>query len=250
MSVLRLIASNSYLTVNKHIIKEVGLEGAVMLAELASINNYMEEHDMMDESGMFFATAEHMEESTGLTAYQQSKAIKQLEEKGVIITCRKGLPAKKFFSINEAGISALFQNKFSKNLKTRVKETSKQEPQFFENINNNRKNNNRGIRIDEKVELSKLSDPVKEKVTEFLAYRVEIKKPFKSDKGLQSFINQVEKQEAIHGASAVIECIDTSMQNGWQGVFWDRIKQPKSKLEKDFDMIDRWAANYGQQNQT
>ena len=86
---------------------------------------------------------------------------------------------------------------------------------------------------------SALSDPVKEKVMDFLAYREEIKKPYKSERSIKSFVNQVEKQEQLHGSIAVIECIDKSMGNGWQGVFWDKIQTSSNKL----DMIDKWAAD-------
>lgn len=101
--------------------------------------------------------------------------------------------------------------------------------------------NKRGGAGGETVKESNLSDPVKEKVLDFLAYREEIKKPYKSERSIQSFVKQVEKQEQIHGSIAVIECIDKSIQSGWQGVFWDKIEnsRPTSKL----DMIDQWAAN-------
>ena len=101
--------------------------------------------------------------------------------------------------------------------------------------------NKRGVQGGEIVNGSNLSEPLKEKVTDFLEYRKEIKKPYKSERSIQSFVKQVEKQEQIHGSIAVIECIDKSIQNGWQGVFWDKIEnsRPTSKI----DMIDQWAAN-------
>ncbi len=76
---------------------------------------------------------------------------------------------------------------------------------------------------------SPLSEPVKDKLLDFLEYRKEIKKPFKSERGVKALINQVVKQEQEHGSSAVIGCIDTTMQNGWQGLFWDRIDPGRSK---------------------
>ena len=74
---------------------------------------------------------------------------------------------------------------------------------------------------------SSLSEPVREKVLDFLAYRKEIKKPYKSERSIKSLVKQIEKQEQALGSIAVIRVIDTSMQNGWQGLFWD--KTPKQQ---------------------
>ena len=72
---------------------------------------------------------------------------------------------------------------------------------------------------------------------EFLEYRKEIKKPYKSTKSIRSLISQIEKQEQAIGSIAVIHVIDTSMQNGWQGLFWD--KAPKKQ-----EMSTAEAARY------
>ena len=235
---LQLIASNSFLTVNVLIAKEVGLNAAAMLAELASTQMYWEQHDGLDPDGMFFETAEQIEEHTTLTTYQQASAVKVLEEKGLLKTRRKGIPAKKFYCVDAVAIMALFKNKFSRNLKTGFQETSKQESQFFEVSNKNRDIKNRKVRIDinNTVSSSSLSEPVKEKVADFFAYREEIRKPYKSERSVRTLIAQIEKQEQMHGATAVIRCIDETMQNGWLGIFWDKI--PKAQGNSPTDMAE------------
>lgn len=97
--------------------------------------------------------------------------------------------------------------------------------------------NKRGDARGEIIKNSSLSEPVKEKVIDFLAYRDEIKKPFKSERGIKSLITQIEKQEQALGSTAVISVIDTTMQNGWQGLFWD--KAPKKQ-----EMSTAEAARY------
>ena len=77
------------------------------------------------------------------------------------------------------------------------------------------------------ISQARLSEPVKRKLVEFIEYRQEIKKPYKTERGVKSLVQEVEKQEQIHGSSAVIECIDTSMRNEWQGIFWEKI--PKKR---------------------
>ena len=96
--------------------------------------------------------------------------------------------------------------------------------------------NKRGDARGEIIKNSSLSEPVKDKVIDFLAYRDEIKKPFKSERGIKSLITQIEKQEQAIGSMAVISVIDTSMQNGWQGLFWD--KAPKKQNHSSADMAE------------
>jgi radical SAM superfamily enzyme len=71
-------------------------------------------------------------------------------------------------------------------------------------------------------------DSLGEKILDFLEYRKEIKKPYKSERGIKSLVSQIEKQEQAIGSIAVIRVIDTSMQNGWQGLFWDKVQKPKN----------------------
>lgn len=229
MNVLKLIASNSFITVNVEIAKEIGLEAAVVLGELCSSQVYWEKQNGLSE-GMFYETAEQIEQKTTLTRYQQAKAIKVLEEFGILDTDLRGLPAKKYFHVNEE----VLQSKFLKNFKTGIEETLKQEVKKLEG-NNKRDNKKRElIKENNTVVLnSALSEPVKEKVIDFLAYRDEMKKPYKSVRGLKTFVNEVAKQEQLHGATAVIQCIDKSMQNGWQGVFWEKIDGAKEKTGVD-----------------
>ena len=236
---LQLIASSSFLTVNMAIAKQVGNDAAILLAELASSQVYFENSGMLTD-GMFFETVELIEDRTNLTKYQQSKAVKVLEETGILKTKLKGIPAKRYFAVDGEKILELVDCKKSKNLTTGGQKTSPQEVKKLDR-NNKRYNKNREIIIDKNniVSESSLSEPVKEKVLDFLEYREEIKKPYKSERSIQSFVKQVEKQEQIHGSIAVIECIDKSIQSGWQGVFWDKIETPASKI----DMIDQWAAN-------
>ena len=96
--------------------------------------------------------------------------------------------------------------------------------------------NKRGVQGGETVQESNLSEPVKEKVLDFLSYRQEIKKPYKSERSIKSLITQIEKQEQAIGSIAVISVIDTSMQNGWQGLFWD--KAPKKQNHSSADMAE------------
>jgi predicted phage replisome organizer len=76
----------------------------------------------------------------------------------------------------------------------------------------------------EMMEPTRISDPVKEKVLEWLRYkRYEIHDTYK-EIGFKSLLTQVEQAEQAHGATAVINQIDTAMSSSWKGMFLSTIK--------------------------
>lgn len=245
MNVLQLLASSNFLTVNMAIAKQVGNDAAILLAELASSQVYFERAGQLTEDGMFFETVEQVEEATNLSKYQQAKAVKKLEEVGVLRSKVKGVPAKRYFRIDGEKAAGLVDNKKSKNLTAGGQKTLPQEVKKldgnYKRITTKETNKRviKGTPVNNTVENASLSEPVKEKVLDFLAYREEIKKPFKSERGIKSLVAQVEKQEQMHGATAVIKCIDTSMQNCWQGIFWDRIQRAQANSPADMAEIAR-----------
>jgi len=253
MSVLKLIASDSFLCINKNIAKAFGLDAAVMIAELATCYNYWESQDGLTEDGMFYETVERMEENTTLTKYQQLKAIAVLEDAGVIRTERRGLPAKRYFAINEEKLLEVVDNKKSKNWTTGSEKTEHQESEFFD-VNKNREEEKREIKnrtiresgssaptttaekkpkrktspsvtddkATEMMEPMNISEPLREKVLEWLQYKREIGNTYK-ETGFKSLLKQVEKAEQKHGASAVMNQIDLAMSRSWQGMYLDKI---------------------------
>lgn len=247
MNVIKLVASSSFLTVNVAIAHEIGLDSAVVLGELASAQVYWEERGEVDESGMFYETAEQIEEKTTLSPYKQAKAIKELEARGLVKTKMKGVPAKKYFFVDGEELGRLLESKFPKNLKASIQKTLNQDSKKLEG-NNKRVNKKREVIKENNTVLnSLLSEPVKEKLIDFLEYRKEIKKPYKSERSVKALVTQVEKQEKRIGAAAVIECIDKSMRSGWQGLFWDSDKRTANSNkfnqfehhQYDFDKLEK-----------
>ena len=97
-----LLSSSAFLKVNKQLAKQVGLKGAVLLADLISKEEYFIANGMTD--GWFFNTEANIERDTTLTSYQQRKVLKTLKKYEIIETKRKGIPAKQYFKINEANL--------------------------------------------------------------------------------------------------------------------------------------------------
>jgi len=97
-----LLSSSAFLIVNKQLAKQVGLKGAVLLADLISKEEYFMANGMTD--GWFFNTEANIERDTTLTSYQQRKCLKSLKKYEIIETKRKGIPAKQYFKINEVNL--------------------------------------------------------------------------------------------------------------------------------------------------
>ena len=107
MSILNLLASSNYITVNKTLIKELGLEEAVIFGELCSEYVYWESQNKLID-GMFYCTADKLTESTGLSEYKQRTAIKNLISNGYIEQELKGLPATRYFKIIQEQVLKIF----------------------------------------------------------------------------------------------------------------------------------------------
>lgn len=85
---------------NRAIGHALGLNEAVIYGALLSKCYYYETNEMI-EDGWFYSTGDDLYESTCLTRRQQDKAIKSLVEAGLIFCELRGMPAKRFFAINE-----------------------------------------------------------------------------------------------------------------------------------------------------
>ena len=147
MNILRLIASDSYITVNKDLIKIAGLEGAVLIGELASEYDYWTKNNGMTSDGYFFSTIDNIEDKTGLSEHKQRQALKKLEEIGIVSVKVKGLPPKRYIKLFENNIVKLLeinseklQDTISENseiVPLKIQETIPEKFQRNNNINNN-----------------------------------------------------------------------------------------------------------------
>jgi|21_taG_2_1085346.scaffolds.fasta_scaffold01778_17 hypothetical protein len=109
-----LLSSSAFLIVNKQLAKQVGLKGAVLLADLISKEEYFIANGMID--GWFFNTEDNIEKDTTLTSYQQRKILKILKKHKIIETKRKGIPAKQYFKINEINLLNILNGEENKEL--------------------------------------------------------------------------------------------------------------------------------------
>lgn len=83
----------------------------MILGELASEYDYWSKAKGLTEDGYFFSTIENIEDKTTLSEHKQRKALKTLEEHGLIKVSVRGMPAKRYVKINEAKLFEIFEDK-------------------------------------------------------------------------------------------------------------------------------------------
>lgn len=93
MDALDFLAQDNYIIVNKTLIKEIGLENAIVLGALCGYQRYYGINE-------FYKEQEKMIEDTGLSEYSIRKAIKELKSMEYIKVNKRGMPAKIFYKIN------------------------------------------------------------------------------------------------------------------------------------------------------
>lgn len=159
MGILQLISTSNFITVNKELIKALGLEEAILLGELASENDYWSNKNEI-ENGYFYSTIENIEEKTTLSAYKQRKCLENLKKRNIIDVQIKGMPAKRYIKINEEQLFKIFNSKLLKKLTTRCEKNLQQDVKKF-NRNNNIINNNINNNITTVVEKEKNAEIIK-----------------------------------------------------------------------------------------
>ena len=91
----QLLMSSNYYTLNKQIVKTLGIEPAFLLTILIEASD-----GLADDDGWFYQTIETLEELTGLSRHKQNKIIQDLIETNILIQENRGTPCRRFFKIS------------------------------------------------------------------------------------------------------------------------------------------------------
>ena len=100
-------ASNNYGLYNKTLAKKIGLHESIFLGEIISEYDYWNRMHSLTDDGYFYSTVENVMESTTLSDYQQRSIIKHLVELKILNVRVAGMPAKRYFRINEEQFYAM-----------------------------------------------------------------------------------------------------------------------------------------------
>ena len=257
MQILDYLASDNYIIVNKTLIKTFGLNEAILMGELCSEYKYWKKEDKL-EDGMFFSTIENIEENTGLTAYEQRKAIKSLENAGVLTTELKGIPAKKYFGIDVSTVIKIL---------TSCDDDFSQQDAKKLHSNNNNNNNNKKLSISKDIDNA--NSQSKSESKSFLG---SIKKPKKdnlyshcvsvinskcTDEGLRNkcitFLDSLVEQKKLKGKSqfdgimnklftlsnndtqTMIDMLDYSIEHGYCTVYEKKNYKKDTNVARDIE---------------
>lgn len=228
VDIISLLSTDGYIMCNKTLIKLFGADCAILVGELCAEYNYYKAREELNEYNEFFSTQENIEDMTGLNPYSQRKALKVLQDNGIITVTRRGVPAKNFYGICENKLLDIFTTRC-----LNFKELEVQNLNINNNNNKNNKNNtSTNVEVETKKSTKKLSlydkcfnaitdsiDDEKEIIAldNFLKFRLEIKdKPLYVNqwKGLLKKYNSLVTTNNLT-LEQRIKVINQSIENGW-----------------------------------
>ena len=122
----QLLMSSNYYTLNKQVVKTLGIEPAFLLTILIEASD-----GLADDEGWFYQTIEKIGELTGIGRHKQDKIIKDLIESKILEQKNKGVPCKRYFKINYEIIENLVFQKQQISLSQNDKLDCKKETNLF-----------------------------------------------------------------------------------------------------------------------
>lgn len=263
MNILSLLASGNYIVINRDLLKKYGINVALMLCELASEYNYFDQNGKL-EDGMFYSTIDNINERTGLSKYQQSEALKVLDNIGIVKSVVKGIPAKRYFKIDVEELAKQIVNTSPSS----CKKIGKLAGEKLDTKNNNRKlinksnnlkdkeskkedTNNTQIEHVEKTTCRKKKKTISydEQITEYTGNE-ELQNALKAFVQMRSFIKKPMTEYALklmlkkldelgNNDTTKIAILNQSITHNWQGIFplkdeyTKQAKQPEKKYDQN-----------------
>ena len=100
------------------------------------------------------------------------------------------------------------------------------------------------------VNETELSDSLKNILTEWIDYKIEIKKPYKSEKGFKRFLNMVSDYNLYYTDNEIIEVINKTMAANYQGIVWDWLDKKNNQtsgsaymdaIKNRVSVVDDWV---------
>lgn len=99
--IFKLLNPDNTVTINRPLAHALGVNEAIIYSALIAKQIYYERRGMLDEDGYFYSTIADLNESTGLTRCKQDNAIKNLLDTNLIDYHTKGIPARRYFRVND-----------------------------------------------------------------------------------------------------------------------------------------------------
>ena len=250
MSILNLLASDNFITVNRSIASVVGLEAAVILGELVSEYLYWKDRDGLTD-GYFFSTVENLEQKTFLSAHSQRQALEKLKEYGMVDVVKQGMPAKRYIKIFESKIEEVVNDKSLKILTTSDENFEEQVVKNFDskknidkkNIEKDKSKKDISVSVNDKGFGAILSQvpaitnykPLWDSFIGFIEMRKKIKHPL-TDRALKMVINEAYRL-GNGDPMKMKEIVDQSTLHGWRDVYPLKSKEAIKESENPFTAL-------------
>lgn len=198
-------------------------------------------HGIEIKRGQFIRTLENIGRETGLSIQNIRTAIKHLISTQELTQNQHGkyriftvVKYEQYQLCNTISNNELTGNQHESNTKvTQSKEVKKKRSKEVKN------NNNPPLPpLREMIEERNYPDVLKAKLNEWLKYKSEKKQTYQHT-GFNTLLNKVDKAYKDFGEEAVVGCFDKSMENNWQGVFFDKLQKQQQGFDAD-DFLRRF----------
>jgi len=95
-----ILATGSWLMLNRPLFTKLGIDSAVLLADLISKQIFFRKRKSLTKEGFFFNEKDDIERGTTLSFYRQQKALEILVGEGLVETKKHGTPQRVFYRVD------------------------------------------------------------------------------------------------------------------------------------------------------
>ena len=130
--VIGTLAADAFTIVNKRVLRHFNGDGtlAILTCELISIYKYMIAHNKVDELDSFPLPVAFLKRTMNLSEFKQKRGLNELQDRGVVVVTRVGMPASRRVALNFDAIARILNEEVGKEDKQREKSKK-----FYDNIN-------------------------------------------------------------------------------------------------------------------
>jgi len=102
MNIKKLIGNNAHFTINKALMKEIGLHETLLLQHFIDLQENI-------FGGKFYQQQQRIADELGMSVKTIQRIIKKLHSLGYIFVKKEGTPAKNYYLVNTPKITSIFQ---------------------------------------------------------------------------------------------------------------------------------------------
>ena len=117
-NLLKVLSNDNFLILNRDLIKELGLDEAILLCELCHEQYYWEMNKKLQKDGTFYSTVENIEKQIGLKKKKQLTLLNKLKVLNLVEVKYHDMPKKRYIKVNISELEEIL-NKYKERKKER-----------------------------------------------------------------------------------------------------------------------------------